>query len=51
MILRVAKGEHVVSVAKIDESEEVEIEALDELAPIEDAVIGDDLAEGPADGE
>ena len=51
MILRVAKGEHVVSVAKIDESEEVEVEALDELAPVDDVMIGEDLAEGPTDGE
>ncbi|WP_405051445.1 DNA gyrase subunit A [Sphingomonas sp.] len=48
MILRVGKGEHVVSVAKIDESEEEEIElgAGDDIAPTDDAVVGDDLAEG-----
>ncbi|MEO6247089.1 MAG: DNA gyrase subunit A [Sphingomicrobium sp.] len=51
MILRVGKGEHVVSVAKIDESEEVEVETLDELLPTDDAVVGEDLAEGPSDGE
>ena len=52
MILRVGKGEHVVSVAKIDESEEAESEvgAIDgELAPTDDAVIGEDLAEGSAE--
>ena len=52
MILRVGKGEHVVSVAKIDESEEAEIEigAIDgELALPDDAVIGEDLAEGTAE--
>jgi DNA gyrase subunit A len=52
MILRVGKGEHVVSVAKIDESEEAEIEvgAIDgELAPADDAEIGEDLAEGSAE--
>jgi DNA gyrase subunit A len=46
MILRVGKGEHVVSVAKIDESEDVEVEGLDELAPTDDAVVGEDLAAG-----
>uniref|UniRef100_UPI003753DBF4 DNA gyrase C-terminal beta-propeller domain-containing protein n=1 Tax=Sphingomonas sp. TaxID=28214 RepID=UPI003753DBF4 len=52
MILRVGKGEHVVSVAKIDESEEAEIEvgAIDgELAPADDAEIGEDLADGSAE--
>ena len=29
MILRVGKGEHVVSVAKIDESDDVEVDGLD----------------------
>src|SRR5213075_522364 len=41
-IFRVAEGEHVVSVAKIDESdeEEIEIEGGSEIAPEEGAVIG-----------
>ena len=48
MILRVGKAEHVVSVAKIDESEEEEIEigAGDELVGPDDAVVGEDNAEG-----
>ena len=47
-IFRVDKNETVVSVAKIDESDEEEIE-LDggvEIAPVDDAVIGEDLASG-----
>jgi len=50
-IFRVAEGEHVVSVAKIDESDEDEIETDGEIAPSDDAMIGEDAAEGPADGE
>jgi len=48
MILRVGKSEHVVSVAKIDESEEEEIElgVGDELVGPDDAVVGEDNAEG-----
>jgi DNA gyrase subunit A len=48
-IFNVAENEKVVSVAKIDESEEeeIELEAGDEeIAPIPDAVIGEDLASG-----
>ena len=39
-IFRVAENEHVVSVAKIDESdeEEIELEGGDEIAPDDDAV-------------
>jgi DNA gyrase subunit A len=46
-IFNVAEGEHVVSVARIDESdEEVELEAGDEIAPLPDAIVGEDLASG-----
>ena len=46
-IFRVAEQEHVVSVAKIDESDEEELDSGDEeIAPIPDAVIGEDLASG-----
>ena len=43
-VCRVDKNETVVSVAKIDESEEEEIEldGTDETAPADDAVIGED---------
>jgi DNA gyrase subunit A len=52
MILRVADSEHVVSVARIDESDaEVEIEVGDEIAPTEDAVVGEHELERPADPE
>jgi DNA gyrase subunit A len=52
-IFRVAEGEHVVSVAKIDESdeEEIEIEGGDELAPEEGATIGESELDKPADPE
>jgi len=52
-IFRVADGEQVVSVAKIDESEEeeVELETSDETAPIEGATIGESELERPADPE
>ena len=52
-IFRVAEGEHVVSVAKIDESdeEEIEIEGGDEMSPVDDAVIGESELEKPADPE
>jgi DNA gyrase subunit A len=52
-IFRVAEGEHVVSVAKIDESdeEEIEVEAGDEVAPEEGAVVGESELEKPADPE
>jgi len=47
-LFRVAANEKVVSVAKIDESEEeeIELEGGDELAPTDDATIGEDLASG-----
>jgi DNA gyrase subunit A len=53
MIFRVADAEHVVSVAKIDESdeEEIEIESGDELAPTEGATIGESELDKPADPE
>ena len=52
-IFRVAENEHVVSVARIEESEEEEIEldAGDELAPEEGAVVGESELERPADPE
>jgi DNA gyrase subunit A len=52
-IFRVAENEHVVSVAKIDESdeEEIEIDGGDEIAPVEGAVIGESELEKPADPE
>ena len=50
-IFRVGEGEHVVSVAKIEESdEEVELEGEHELDPVPDAVVGEDLAAG-SEGE
>ena len=50
-IFRVAENEHVVSVAKIDESEEeeVEISGGDETAPEEGAVVGEHELEKPVD--
>ncbi|HEU5285071.1 MAG TPA: DNA gyrase subunit A [Sphingomicrobium sp.] len=46
-IFRVAENERVVSVAKIEETDdEVEVEASDEVAPDEGAVVGEDLASG-----
>ena len=46
-IFRVADNERVVSVAKIEETDdEIEVEADDELAPEEGAEIGEDLASG-----
>ena len=52
-IFRVADGEQVVSVAKIDESdeEEIELEGGDELAPEEGATVGESELEKPADPE
>jgi len=50
MIFRVADGEHVVSVAKIDESDEVEVEALTEdLAPDDGATTGEQELDKPVD--
>ena len=47
-IFNVAENEKVVSVARIDESEEedVELEGGDEVAPDEGATVGEDLASG-----
>ena len=52
-IFRVADGEHVVSVAKIEESEEeeIEIEGDGELAPDDGAVVGESELDKPADPE
>jgi len=52
-IFRVADGEHVVSVAKIEEAEEeeIELEHGDEKAPVDDAVVGESELEKPADPE
>jgi DNA gyrase subunit A len=52
-IFRVAEGEHVVSVAKIEESDddEIDLESGEDLAPIEDAIIGESELEKPADPE
>ncbi len=52
-IFRVADNEHVVSVAKIEESEEeeIELEGGEEIAPTDDAVIGESELEKPADPE
>jgi len=51
----VAKGEHVVSAARIEETEEdAEInlaDAVPEVAPDTGATIGEDDAAGPEDGE
>jgi DNA gyrase subunit A len=47
-IFRVDRHEKVVSVARIDESEEEEIDVNggDEIAPVDDATVGEDLASG-----
>jgi len=52
-IFKVADNEHVVGVAKIDESEEdeIELDAGDEKAPEEGAVVGESELERPADPE
>jgi DNA gyrase subunit A len=52
-IFRVAENEHVVSVAKIEESEEeeIEIEGGEEIAPVDDAVVGESELDRPADPE
>jgi DNA gyrase subunit A len=52
-IFRVAIDEHVVSVARIEESdeEELEVEAGEETAPEEGVVIGESELEKPADPE
>jgi DNA gyrase subunit A len=52
-IFRVADGEHVVSVAKIDESdeEEIEVEGGDEIVPVDDAVTDESEFDQSADPE
>jgi DNA gyrase subunit A len=52
-IFRVADEEHVVSVAKIEEAEEeeIEIEGGDEIEPTPDAVVGESELDQPADPE
>ena len=52
-IFRVADDEHVVSVAKIDESdeEEVELEGGGEIAPVPDAIVGESELDKPVDPE
>ncbi len=52
-IFRVADDEHVVSVAKIEESEEeeIEIDGGEEIKPVPDAVIGESELDQPADPE
>ena len=52
-IFRVAEDEHVVSVAKIDESdeEEIEVEGGDEIEPVEDAIVEESELDRPADPE
>jgi DNA gyrase subunit A len=49
----VAENEHVVSVAKIEESEEeeIELEGGDEIAPVPDAVVGESELDKPVDPE
>ena len=51
----VAAGEHVVGAARIEESEDeaeaVLVEEDVETAPMEDGIIGENVAEGPADGQ
>ena len=51
----VGKGEHVVSAARIEETEEeAQVNLADDtptIAPDTGATIGDDAAEGPVDGE
>jgi DNA gyrase subunit A len=52
-IFRVAENEHVVSVAKIEESEEeeIELEGGDEIAPVPDAIVGESELDKSADPE
>ncbi len=46
-IFRIAEQEHVVSVAKIEESDEEELDSgEEEIAPVPAAVVGEDLASG-----
>jgi DNA gyrase subunit A len=50
-IFRVAENEQVVSVARIDESdeEEIELDSGDEIEPMPDAVVGEDELSQPVD--
>ena len=54
-LFNVAAGEHVVSAARIEETEEdAEMnlaEGTPEIAPEPDAIVGENLAAGPEDGE
>ena len=52
-IFRVGENEHVVSVAKIDESdeEEIEVEGGEEIAPTDDAIVGESELDKPVDPE
>jgi DNA gyrase subunit A len=52
-IFRVAEDEHVVSVAKIEESEEeeIELESGEEIAPVPDAIVGESELDRPVDPE
>ncbi len=52
-IFRVAENEHVVSVAKIEESEEeeIELEGGEEIAPVPDAIVGESELDKPVDPE
>ena len=52
-IFRVGENEHVVSVAKIDESdeEEIEIEGGEEITPVEDAITDESELDQPVDPE
>ncbi len=52
-VFNVGKNERVVSVAKIEESdeEEIELEGGEDRAALPDATVGEDLAAGPQDGE
>ncbi len=51
-IFRIADDEHVVSVAKIEESDEEELDSGDEeIAPMPDAIVGDDELGQPVDPE
>ena len=50
MIFRVAQNEHVVSVARIDETDEdVDLEASEAPSPTEDAVVGEHELDRPVD--
>ncbi len=52
-IFRIGENEHVVSVAKIDESDEedIDVEGGDEIEPTDDAIVGESELDKPADPE